>query len=250
MLRRVASCSLLLLVLAAGPAPAQVEVKGEAVYAPYKKIELRASGGETPLPKTISYLWDVDGTTDPDVVEAGPVLYVWAQPGTYKVLLTAVDFESKKVSRARFTFRVGGTPPVPPGPEPPEPPVPPTPTKGLRVLILYETADASKMPAAQQQILFNQAMRTWLSAKCDADNQTASGKAWRIADRDQDFSGLSPAWQKMMAAGKSLTMPAVVIAGADGTAAYVGPLPATIAEAQALVSKYAPSTTPSKRKAG
>jgi hypothetical protein len=136
-----------LLLFLPAPAAAQAKVRGESVYKPYQKIVLKAADVTS---AKASFLWDVDG--DADFVEAGDTLYVWAPPGAYRVRLTAVDFESKKVERARFAFKVeGDVPPSPPGPGPgPGPKPEPTDplTKELAALYAADTTAGKAGKAA------------------------------------------------------------------------------------------------------
>lgn len=234
-MKRAAAALLAWLLLAVGVS-AQVRVRGDATYQPYKKIVLVAeSKGEG-----VSFLWDVDGECD--LEERGATLYVWAAPGRYKVTLTAVDFGAKKIERARFTFTVEGAPaPVPPGPKPPGPtppgPTPPAPVAGLKVLIVEESADRPKLPSAQQALILGKPFRDLLDAKCTADPDTNSKKAWRILDKDQDAGALAKFYQDALSSAKGKAMPRIVIGSDSGVVADV-PLPATYAEAAALVTAY------------
>lgn len=131
------------------------------------------------------------------------------------------------------------TPPPPdpgPGPGPGPPPSPaPIPVAGFRVLMVYESADLSKMPAAQQVILYSKPVRDYLNAKCimGPDNKTHD---WRIWDRDSDTSNESALWQAAMKRPRA-SVPWIIIS--DGKKGYEGPLPATVDETLALLKKYA-----------
>src|SRR5262245_740948 len=164
---------------------AQAKVKGQAQYEPYKKIVLRAQDVSS---KAAQFLWDIDG--EADVEERGAELFVWAAPGKYRVRLTAIDFEEKKVERASFSFVVAGpTPPVPPGPGPGPQPPGPTPKGAFnRALILYESAEEAKMPKGQQAVLYSKAVRDYLKGHTLKDKDNANG-AWRIWDKDVDAAG-------------------------------------------------------------
>lgn len=209
----------------------------------------------TSLPFTVKapagaglYFWTYPASVT--AVDEGDVLRITAAPKgelTVSVKSVQADWDAKKfvTKFGSVTFAVGDVP-QPTPPVPPEPPGP-APVSGLRVLILEESMDRTKLPASQILIMTSKPMRDWLDSKCMADPGTGSGKAWYIADKDLDFSTLSVQWQTMMAKGKGQAMPAVVIAGADGNPVFVGPLPATVAEAQSLIGKYVPT---SQRKAG
>ena len=86
----------LLVFLIVGIAHADVTLKGEKVYQPFDKIVLEATKVSSPKAQ---FLWDVTG--EAQVEEVGNKLYVWAKPGLYTVTLTAIDFETKKIERAR-----------------------------------------------------------------------------------------------------------------------------------------------------
>lgn len=118
-----------------------------------------------------------------------------------------------------------------PGPNPPDPPQP-SPIAGKRVLIVYETAEASKLPEKQQQILYGKAVRDYLNAKCDQDGPV---KAWRIWDKDVAADGEDKVWQDALKRPRQ-SVPWVVIGGKGG--GYEGPLPATADEFLALARKH------------
>ena len=178
-------------------------------------------------------------------------MYVWAKPGRYKVTLTAVDFAAQKVERAKFTFSVEGKPPTPPGPEPtpvpPDPPGPkpdpaPIPTAGFRVLIVYETSELSKLPAAQQSVIYGKAMRDYLNSKCvlGPDSKTHE---WRMWDKDTDASAESQLWQDAMKRGRT-SVPWLIVS--NGKTGFEGMLPATVEDTLKLLAKY--EIAPKERK--
>ena len=130
-----------------------------------------------------------------------------------------------------------GPGPVPPGPDPPIPPDPgpsPIPGAGMKVLIVYETADLPKMPAAQSVALRAKVVWDYLDAKCVAgpDGKT---KQWRIWDKDVDTRNESKLWQDAFAR-KRASVPWIVI----GTerAGYEGPLPENTDKVLELLKKY------------
>jgi hypothetical protein len=226
-----------LLLLAASAFAGAVGVKADKEYAPHKRIVLKAT--EVTSAKA-QFLWDVDGGAD--VVEAGDTLYVWAAPGTYKVTLTAIDFDAKKVERASFTFRVTGEQPrPPPGPDPgpgPGPgPAPPAPKGDLRVLVVYEEQEARDYPKEQHSILYGKKFHDALNARTPL-NPTTKRHEWNVWDKDTDVKSMPKAWQDLMARPRK-SLPWIVLAGDDGVF-HEGPLPKTPAEAISLVDKYAP----------
>ncbi len=126
------------------------------------------------------------------------------------------------------------TPPVPPIPPLPPKPDPPIPAPGLRVLIVYETADLGKLPAGQLAALYSADVRAYLNAKCvkGPDGKTAE---WRLWDRDISVVGESKLWQDAMARPRK-SLPSVIIS--NGATGYEGPLPSSIAETLALLKKF------------
>lgn len=168
--------------------------------------------------------------------------------GEYWLILATVDkgAAAPVINKCKI---VVGTPTPGPGPDPGPGPNPPTPVAGLRVLIVEEAMERTKLPAAQVMVILGQPMRDYLNKVCMADPAASSGKSWGIWDKDSDASGMPQPWQTMLGKGKTLTMPAIVIAGPDGTPVYTGPLPADVAATQALINRYVPASTPAKRKA-
>lgn len=124
--------AVLTILILSGFSQAAMKVKSAKTYAVFEKIILKA---EDVSSLKAQFLWDVDGECD--YHEAGETLYVWAKPGKYKVKLTAIDFDTKKVERATFTFEVTGKAPDPnpnPNPDPTPVPAPETPLeKDLRL---------------------------------------------------------------------------------------------------------------------
>lgn len=235
--------AVLLLLLVATTAPAQVRVKGAASYAPYDPIVLKASDVTS---AKASFLWDV--SEGAKTVEAGDTLYVWAPPGSYKVTLTAIDFEAKKVERAKFTFKVEGKTP---GPDPPNPPDP-TPVSGLKVLIVFESSNRTTYPAGQLAVMAGKPMHDWLNAHCSEDKSLGYGKAWAVWDKDTDGSKMPKFWQDALKRPQA-SLPWIVVGDGADRIVYEGALPADTAATIALLSKFSPNpkTLPTPlRKAG
>ena len=233
-MRRVVGC--LLLCLAATAPLWAARVKGEKAYQPYDKIVLEATDSSDKA----QFLWDMSG--DAQIEEAGRKLYVWAKPGKYVVRLTAVDFDAKKIERATFSFTVAGeVPPTPPDPPaPPKPPTPPPspapiPAEGFRVLVVYETAELSKLPAAQSNVLYAKSVRDYLNAKCvmGPDSKT---REWRIYDADVDTSAETKLWQDAMKVKRD-KLPWLIVS--NGKTGYSGPLPENVEKTLELLKKYA-----------
>jgi hypothetical protein len=133
------------------------------------------------------------------------------------------------------------TPGPTPGPTPPGPPPGPAPgpVANLRVLVVYDTATVTKLPAGQQSVLYAKAVRDALDAATPAG---ADGKthAWRMWDAGTDASGEGGDWAALLKRPHT-ALPWVIFAG-DAGVAYEGPLPATVPDMLALIQKYAPKS--------
>ena len=131
------------------------------------------------------------------------------------------------------TVVVGDLPGPAPKPDDPPAPKPPAPIDGpLRVLIVYESAEAAKMPAGQQSVIYGKTVRDWLNANCAPDGAV---KAFRIWDKDADASAEAKQWQDALARPRP-AVPYVHVFRGD-TAVHEGPLPASPADAVALFDK-------------
>lgn len=222
-MRRTLSC--LILVMVVSSVLASPSVKGERSYAEHDKIVLTADG----VDKGTQILWDVSG--DAQVEEGEGKLFVWAKPGRYSVTMTAINFDTKKIARARFTFVVlASTPPKPPEPEPKPPePKPPEPKPkeqfidlpGTAVLIVYESKTSTELPKGQQSIIFGKKVRDWLRDNCLKDQGNSNG-AFRIYDKDIAMDGESDAWKNAMKRKRD-SVPWLVISTPKGS--WEGPLP-------------------------
>ncbi len=130
----------------------------------------------------------------------------------------------------------GPLPPVPPGPVPPVPPVPPGPVSGLRVLIVEETSERSKLSPGQMAVILGTPMRAFL------DSKTPTGKdghthTWNIWDKDVDAANAEPE-AKALLARPHPTLPWIVLADSAGKVAFEGPLPPDVDQTVALIKKY------------
>ena len=126
----------------------------------------------------------------------------------------------------------GCTPPLPPAPNPPEPdphPVDPTPVvDGFRVLIIEETERRRELPPDQLAILTSAPFRAWLG------QQGAESRIW---DQQVDTAFEDDGWRAMLAV-KRTSLPWIVVTGKSG--GFSGPLPATVADTEALIARYKP----------
>lgn len=110
----------------------------------------------------------------------------------------------------------------------------PIPHQGLRVLVVFESADLMKMPPKQQLIMYSRRVWDHLDSVCVAG---ADGKKeWRIWE--QNVPGLeneTKLWQEAMKRDRKSTPWVIISNGKTGTEEA---LPATIEEFLALVNKY------------
>lgn len=161
------------------------------------------------------------------------------QPGKFKLWVVACvgDVQAKAFVWVVVEGIVPPLPPVPPGPNPPVPPgpLPPAPVSGAAVLILYDSAKVTAMPAAQQAILFEVDVRQYLDSKwpLGPDGKT---KEWRIWDASVDATNDPSVALKAALARPHPSLPWIVVS--NGRAGYEGPLPATAADALVLLKKY------------
>ncbi len=143
-------------------------------------------------------------------------------------------------TRTDFTVIIGTPGPVPPGPNPPVPPGPtptpaPIPEPGLRVLIVYESAELSKVPSPQAAILTAKSVRDYLNAKCvvEPDGKTKGYRMW-----DKDVVGVEndyPTWATAFKRPRA-SVPWLLVS--NGTAGFEGPLPGTPDAFVELVKKF------------
>lgn len=134
-------------------------------------------------------------------------------------------------------------PPKPPDPIPPKPPDPaPGPslnpfgkdTVGMHVLIVEESADRSKIPPGQIDVMFGKSVRDYLNAHCPMDPDLKR-PAWNIWDKDVPLDNVSDVWRKALARDRK-SLPWLLVG--NGPAGYEGPLPADPASMLALLQKF------------
>lgn len=229
-----------------GQTPVALEVKGDGV----KQITLVSK-----FPVFVSgqsgadlYFWSASpGVTFTDRGDSVEVLSAPQGESSVYCRMLFIDWTGKKVV-SKFgvvTFSVGN---LPPGPNPPDPkppdPKPPIPTTGLKVLIVEESADRTKLTPSQLPIILGKPMRDWLNSNCSDDPSTDSKKGWFIVDKDQSMSGVPKFWGDALEKGKT-SFPCIVIMDGQGVVIQVAPLPADVEATKTLLGKYVPS----KRKA-
>jgi hypothetical protein len=116
-----------------------------------------------------------------------------------------------------------------PGPEPPVPPEPkvaPIPEPGLHVLIVEETADRLKLPEGQRDIITATGWR---------ESWEGKGGMIRMRDPSDEQPNDLAKWNTAMDRPRS-GLPWVIIS--NGVTGYEGPLPDSLTEWEALLSKY------------
>lgn len=160
-------------------------------------------------------------------------IVVQAPKGTYEVWAwvakgdVASDLATCKVV-------IGG--PIP-GPTPPDPPgpTPPIPAGGMRVLILEETADRSKLPPAQLSVLFDKRVRDYLDSKTPLGSDGKTHE-WGIYDQHTDLSGVGAMWEELRKRPHA-SLPWIIVTS-EGKVVHEGALPANTDETLALLKRF------------
>jgi hypothetical protein len=238
---RKAAALLLLAVVGASLNAAEVKVPAEVKVAPGRlaRIVVETKG------KAVEYVNVYPGA---DIFrEYAPDQFVFRfladAPGKYRLGFYAPDAAP---SPAAYCDVVVGDPPppVPPGPTPPGPNPPPQPGGTFnRALIVYESSEESKMPRAQDAILYDASVRAALKARTLTDKDNPGG-AFRIWDQGVDATADGKAWVDLMAKPRA-SLPWIILAN-DAGVVFEGPLPADVPATLALLAKYGPK----QRKAG
>jgi hypothetical protein len=256
---------LLLTMLAAlaltGGLLAAFDVEGPKEF----KRDTIASYKPTGLTDKAAVIWDAD-EDKLSLKEVAGQLLVAGPPGEYKLRarMVVLDKDGKtNIETVRLTFKILGvpdpvppTPPVPPGPTP-DPPTPtpppdpaPIPTAGFRVLMIYESADLSTLPAKQLNVLYDKSIRDYLNSKC-VKGDDGKTPAWRIWDVDVPTEKDDKVWQDAMKAAKltkGFKTPWLVVS--NGKTGFSGPLPADTTSALTLLKKYGDSASKAVLKGG
>ncbi len=229
-----------LVLIATAPLWADLKIPEQVSAKPGRMVRILSThDGTDPV------LW-VNTSEDADLIasETGKyAIFSAVTPGKYRIAAYSTE-KGKATEPVYCTVTVEGVvppAPVPPGPNPPGPgPTPgpvPIPDAGLRVLVVYETADLSKLPKEQLAILTSTAVRAYLSSKCvkGPDGKTPE---WRVFDRNVTMTNESPLWQAAMkkATDNANALPFILIS--NGTAGYMGPLPANVDDTLALLKKF------------
>jgi hypothetical protein len=238
----------LLLVCCAGPLATQPPHKAEPAPAPVPTPPGLTVDGKytltvTEMPfKVLApagadlYFWRVPSAWT--AADDGATLTVTAAPAgaaTVGLQTVTIDWAGKKTLKGNYSLAVavGGTPPPQPpgpGPQPPGPGPTPNPTTEPTVLIVYETAELSKLPPAQLSALYAKEVRDWLDRKAP--------KRWRIWDQNIVDPSKDVAVFGALMQRPRQSLPWLVIADPAGKPAFEGPLPANAADLLATLSKY------------
>jgi hypothetical protein len=127
----------------------------------------------------------------------------------------------------------GPTPgPTPPGPAPPGPA--PIPGDGFRVLMVYESADLTKLPPDQLNVLYSQKVRDYLNTHC-AKGPDGKTPEWRIWDANVPTGAEAKAWQDAMNQKRD-KLPWLIVS--NGKTGFAGPLPPNTDATLRLLQQY------------
>lgn len=174
------------------------------------------------------------GRTESKTFKGKQVVTVEAlKSGTVELLIVPVGAKSADdVIRRTISVDAGEGPRPPPEPPGPKPPEPPQPVKSFQVLIVFESG--ATYTAAQNGVLYGKAVEDYLTARC------TGGKAgWGRRDKDTDPAADTSGLKALWAAVKPKVTGVPCLAIAVNETVTLEPLPATPAEAVALLKKYA-----------
>lgn len=230
-MRRVAAAVLAVLACAS---LARADLPAEITVQPGRLAALTVDTGGAAFSYEVLGDLDCFREYDPDPGKVRLRLIGYARGRHWLIVAVARKDGPPKVEKCRIT--VGDVPPGPdPGPKP-DPPAP-GPVAGLKVLIVFETAD--RLTPGQQAVIYGKAVRDRLDAQCAPDPARPDWKAYRIFDKDTALAGEHPYWQGLMGRPRA-SVPWVVVAG-DAGVAFEGPLPADVPAMLALLGRFAPA---------
>jgi len=223
------------------PAPnpaAVVRLAGDSLYVIDAKVDCVVRAHPAGLvkvqkkkgPRDISAKF-VDGTgLVEDRTYDGPFVFVVTAAGTGRVELDVIPIGLKSeadIASAVIDVDAGEGPRPPPKPEPnpDEPPKPveppaPIPGDGLRVLVVYESADGAAITAGQYAAMYGKASRELLNEKC-AVGPDGKTREWRIYDKDVDAARDSKLWADALKRPRG-KLPWLVVS--NGKTGFEGPL--------------------------
>ena len=180
----------------------------------------------------------VDGSGKPETrTYKGKAVFVVEATASGRVELLVVPAGAKSatdVVRRTLDVDAGHAPqPPPPDPKPDDKGDAPIPAAGLRVLVVFESADAAALTAKQQAAIYGKATRDILNSKCvvGPDGKT---REWRIFDKDVDAAADSKLWGDAMKRPRR-SLPWLVVS--NGAAGFEGPLESAEQVAE-LVKKF------------
>lgn len=204
-------------------------IGGKAVIGQISTVEVTVGAPVPPIPVTVTVPTVLMQTGTQAVASLKAVGLVGVIVGNAADVVSAQAPVAGTVVPGGSTVTVTTTPP-----KPPEPPSP-IPADGFRVLIVYETGDAGKIPYEQQLIIYDQGVRDYLDSHCvkGADGKTPERRIW-----DKDVKGIeaeSKLWQDAFKRPRA-SVPWILIS--TGKTGFEGPLPADAEDTLTLLKKY------------
>ena len=162
-------------------------------------------------------------------------IVISSNPGTYRLFAYTSD-ASGPSDPQMITVTIAGPAPSPaPAPVPmPAPDPAPISAPGFRVLVIYDTATASSLPAKQLDCIFSTSVRGYLAEKCIRGTD-AKTPEFRFYDVNTDPTSDGQLWADAMKRPRK-SLPWVIIS--DGSKGYEGPLPGNVDDFLALLKKY------------
>lgn len=168
---------------------------------------------------------------------------------TIQIIRNGDDATKQPVIVDRIDVTAGSPKPTPTPQPKPDDPKPddnrptPIPLPGLRVLIVYESSELSKLPSEQVQMLTAKEVLDYLDAKCIKD--PAGNPEYRKFDKDTDIKNMSEIWKQAMdrvlngvgiqKEGKATELPWLLVS--NGRTGYEGPLPKKVADLMAILKR-------------
>lgn len=234
----------LVVTLSAAPKKVPLDVQGDTVTI-VRKLPCKVVAA----PGADFYIWSV-----PDLLKAtseeNVLTITEGVKGSYKVRVLSVtlNFSVDKDGKVKkevikdsgeIDVHLGDAPGPGPGPGPgpePTPPSPaPIPVEGFRVLIIYESKNATEYSTGQQDVLFGKKVRDYLKEKCVL-GQDGKTREFRIYDKDISLDGESKHWQDAMKRKRD-SIPWIIVS--NGKSGHEGAMPDSAEDAIALFAKYA-----------
>lgn len=159
-------------------------------------------------------------------LQISPGVFYVNESGTHFVEVNVIGQNPLTWDYETVTLTVGKDPNPPPGPDPDQPA--PIDLPGLRVLIVYESADVSRLTIGQIEILRGKKMADFLNANCVKDG-------WRVLDKDAKFTNPDHHWAKALKRDRT-ALPWIIVS--NGKTGFEGPLTETADQAIELIEKY------------